>query len=115
MLAPPQQLVNNIMRREVDFLYALATREAIARHPAWSRVHTLPVIDSEHHLLGALRYETLRQLETELRTASGVPDRSETAAALAELYGIGLSSLFEWTHTQPGGLGQGRRPTRRSE
>ena len=96
MLADPDENLGSIMTRQPQALPDHASREGIASHPAWQRVHGLPVVDRNGVFLGAIRYETLRRIERDLGRAAREPDRHATSAALAELYGIGLGGFVEW-------------------
>jgi len=108
MLADSAKLLSAIMKPEPDALSASASREGIAGHPAWQRVHALPVVDASGILLGAIRYATARRIERELGTAARAPDRQVTALALAELYGVGLAGFVEWASAAARGPAAGR-------
>jgi magnesium transporter len=109
MLASEDTTLGELMTREPQTLPASASREAIASHPAWQRVHALPVVDRGGVLLGAIRYETVRRLERELGRAARDPDGRTTASALAELYGLGLGGFVELASTTVRGPGSRRR------
>jgi len=109
MLAVEDMTLGELMTRDPQALLASASRESIASHPAWQRVHALPVVDRGGVLLGAVRYETVRRLERELGRAARDPDRHATASALAELYGLGLGGFVEWASTTVRGTGPRRR------
>lgn len=64
-------------------------------------MHSLPVVDEDHHYLGALRYRTLRELEEELLRGRG-GDR-DTAAALGELFATGAAGLLDALAPAQGG------------
>jgi magnesium transporter len=83
----------NVIEREVETIPALAGREAIVAHPAWRRIHGLPVVDTGGALLGALRYETFRALER-ARTPSEGSSTVQTALELGELFWIGFGGLL---------------------
>ena len=93
MLAPPGAPLGTIVKRDPEALFAHDPLEVIARHAGWKRMHALPVIDRERHLLGALRYSTFRAIETELGQAASGPDADQTASALAELCAVGASAM----------------------
>jgi magnesium transporter len=95
MLVDRDEPLASVMTPHPFSLVAHATREAITAHPAWQRVHALPVVDAKGVLLGAIRYETLRRIERELGQGSPRHDAGVTAAALGELYGLGLGGLTE--------------------
>jgi magnesium transporter len=94
MAAPAEKRLAEVMHTPVMRLRADDDRRAILVHPGWNEYHALPVVDVEGRFLGAVRYETLRRLETE-----GEQDRGERAVSVAvslgELYWLGLSGLFE--------------------
>jgi magnesium transporter len=96
MTARPEQRVGMIAVRPVETLSARATSESIVAPRGWKAFHALPVVDAAGRFLGAVRYEALRQLEEHLSEAALDDGSAETAAALAELYGLGLKGLFEW-------------------
>lgn len=96
MGARPDQLLGLISTRTLDSLSSRASWESIVMHPAWKRVHALPVVEPDGRFLGAVRYESLRELEDQL-AGTELEDRgAQTGAALGELYGLGLRGLFDW-------------------
>lgn len=96
MEARPNQLLGLIAVRAVDALSAGASSESVVAHPAWKRVHALPVVEADGRFVGVVRYESLRMLEDRL-AGTDLEDRgAQTGAALGELYGLGLRGLFEW-------------------
>lgn len=94
LLAAPDRRLEQVMHRTVSRLTAGADRTVILAHPGWSEFHAMPVVDSEGKLLGAIRYETLRRLETEAEARGGETPVS-VAVSLGELYWIGLTGLLE--------------------
>ena len=96
MLAPATASLATIMTAQPETVLANAGREAIASHPAWQRVHALPVVHKSGLFLGAIRYEIVRRIERDLGRRAHGADAQETAAALAELYGLGLGGIVEW-------------------
>jgi hypothetical protein len=54
------------------------------------------VVDSNGRFIGALRYESVRELEERWLETRAEDHSAETASALGELYGLGLRGLFEW-------------------
>ena len=94
--AKPDERLGAVVVRDVEALSARLSRESIVVHPAWKHFHALPVVGANGRFLGALRYETVRQLEENLRDAGLVDPGAETSAALAELFGVGLNGLIEW-------------------
>jgi magnesium transporter len=95
MLASPVEPLPSLMRAGPDSLSSHASREAIVAHPGWQRVHALPVVDKSETFLGAIRYETMRRIERELGQSARAVDPRATAAALGELYGLGVAGLAE--------------------
>jgi magnesium transporter len=81
-----------IMTRNPQTLYADDPLEAIAAHPAWKRLHALPVIDRDGRLLGALRYSAFRAVEAELGERLETRD-TQLTAALVELFAVGVASF----------------------
>lgn len=96
MAARPNQLVGMMAVRKVDSVSARASWESIVQHPAWKRFHALPVVDRDGRFVGAIRYESVRQLEERWMETRAEDHSAETASALGELYGLGLRGLFEW-------------------
>lgn len=96
MIARPEQLVGMIAVHNVESISVRASWESIVLHPAWKRFHTLPVVDADGRFVGALRYESVRQLEERWIETRAEDHSAETASALGELFGLGLRSLFEW-------------------
>ena len=92
MLADPSRRVSDVMSRDVARLRVDADRAQILSHPGWLTVHALPVVDRDGVFVGAIRYDTLRDLQQQAagRTA-GV---QATAAALGELYRTGISGVM---------------------
>jgi len=85
----PAMMRSSVMRLQVD-----DDRHAILAHPGWNEFHALPVVDAGGRYLGAVRYETLRRLESEGLAAPGAGAVS-VAVSLGELYWLGLSGLVE--------------------
>ena len=88
--------VESLMTRSPESLPARGGLMSALTHPAWRRLHTLPVIDTDGRLLGALPYETLRAIERERNLSTERANISETASALAELFGVGLVGFSSW-------------------
>ena len=99
MMASPLLTLESIMRKDVVFLRADSDKAAILAHPGWTEYHALPVVNHEHQLVGALRYETLRRIEGQL-TSTAHP--ASLALALGELYWLGLSGVVEGLGTAVG-------------
>ena len=108
MAARSYERFGAVAGRAVESLSARASRESIVVHPPWQRFHALPVVDANGRFLGALRYETVRQLEESVRDGGPLGPGAETSTALAELFGVGLKGLVEWaasTVLEPSGSG----------
>jgi magnesium transporter len=92
MLARTRDPVSAAMHRNVDSISAWMPVALVRAHPGWHRFHAMPVVDEEHRLLGAIRYQTLRRLEREAADRS--PDPSLlTARALGELFQLGATGV----------------------
>ena len=96
LAADPETTVQSLMTDRPDAIGARASLLAIAAHPAWRDHHALPVVDDRGALLGAIRYETARRIESELGKAVKQSDMSQTAGALGQLYAIGALGMVEW-------------------
>jgi len=95
MAARPDQLLGLIAVRPVQSVSARASWQAIVAHPAWRRFHALPVVESGGRFVGVLRYASIRKLEARLLDTGLQDHGAQTAAALGELYGLGLRGLVE--------------------
>jgi magnesium transporter len=104
MRAAPEARVAAFMTRHPERVRAVDPFESVVRHPAWRRVHALPVVDASERFLGVLRYSVFRRVEAELGQATSGPDPARTASALAELYGLSAGGLAQWIS---GALGAG--------
>jgi magnesium transporter len=96
LTASQNESIDSLATRKIESLSALATWDSIVAHPAWKRLHSLPVVDARGRFLGVVRYELLRKLEQELAQLDPEESSAQTGAALAELYGVGLRGLFAW-------------------
>jgi magnesium transporter len=94
MLAEPRASLASAMRRQVFTISASAGRAAILAHPGWREVHALPVVDMQGVLLGALRYETLRQLEAPSDAPTATVDALSAVLTLGELCWVGLVGVL---------------------
>ncbi|MGB5684126.1 MAG: CBS domain-containing protein [Polyangiales bacterium] len=112
MAARPEQLLGMIAVHSVESVSARASRESIVVHPGWKRFHALPVVGADGRFVGAIRYESVRKLEETLLETRLDDGSRETAAALGELYGLGLKGLFEWATSAL--LGPSGTPRRKS-
>jgi len=99
-LARPNKKVSECMKKDVVYVHAGFNFQAVINHPGWQNYHTLPVTDEKAILLGAIHYETLRRIESEMKKAR-LPDQAITASmALGELYQIGMSGLIRGAAAQ---------------
>jgi len=95
MLADGKQPLTEVMRRNVARLPLSADHAEILAHPAWRDVHALPVVDERDVFLGAIRYGTLRVLESEYASARQSRSPAALALSLGELYWLGVSQLLD--------------------
>lgn len=91
--------VRSAMRTPVESISAWLPAAGVRTHPGWRRFHALPVVDDEGHLVGAVRYQTLRRLEQEAEAASAVQPAALTVAALGELFHLGIVGFVEGVST----------------
>lgn len=92
MVAPARARLRAMMHDDVEQLSAWMPVAMVQEHPAWQRLHALPVVDEDARLVGAIRYQTLRRLEQE--SGERTPDVSGlTARALGELFQVGTTGL----------------------
>jgi magnesium transporter len=92
IFARPRDPVSAVMRRDIDCLSVWMPLSLVRDHAGWQQYHTLPVVDDDARLVGAVRYKTLRRLEREASASAPNPARV-TAGALAELFQLGTSGL----------------------
>lgn len=92
MLAPPHDSLASHMHTDVAFLGGSADRDSVLAHPAWRRLHALPVVAHDRVFLGVIRYETLRGIEHEGRDDDG--DTLGTVVRLGELCWIGMAGML---------------------
>ena len=85
MLTSSNHSLEALMRRRISSLQSTADRAAILGHPGWREVHALPVVDPAGRFLGALRHETVRQLEAEGPTGRQPARALGAALAFGEL------------------------------
>ena len=96
MAARPDVSIASACTRNVASIAASATWQTVVGHPAWGSVHALPVVDQAGRFVGVIRYETARDLERR-RAGDALTDHSrQTAAALGEVFGLGLRGMFQW-------------------
>ncbi len=94
MLASSKDILASVMRRQIVTVAATADRRGIVEHPGWRDVHALPVVDDQGTLLGALRYEILRQLEGRLDAPAQTGAALSTVLTLGELCWVGLAGVL---------------------
>jgi predicted transcriptional regulator len=91
--SPMNASLAEVMRRPVETLSAWAGRNAILRHPGWSRYPSLPVVDEMGRLVGVFPYRTFRQLQGAFEEERD-PSALGLALALGELFWWGAVNLF---------------------
>ncbi|MEX2207060.1 MAG: CBS domain-containing protein [Myxococcota bacterium] len=91
--AAPRATLASLMNRDPHRVLADADRRAIVQHPGWREVTALPVVDAAGNYLGAIRYRTLRRIESEL--APGGPDGGSAANALGDLFATATAGMLE--------------------
>jgi magnesium transporter len=95
MLADGKQPLADVMQRNVARIPIAADHPEILAHPAWRDVHALPVVDERNVFLGAIRYGTLRALESAYASSRQSKSPAALALSLGELYWLGVSQLLE--------------------
>lgn len=95
MQARPDQVLGLIAAQPVESVPARTGWRSLLAHPAWGRFHALPVVETDGRFVGVVRYESLRKLEQRLLETRIEGQSGQTAAALGELYGLGLRALLE--------------------
>ena len=93
LLARRKDLLRSIAHPEVLSIRADADRHVILDHPAWNEARSVPVVDEHGLYLGAVRYQTMRRLEEELRAGDGDGGVS-TVDALGDLFSTGVVGVF---------------------
>jgi Mg/Co/Ni transporter MgtE len=99
MSASGSKQLSEIMVRDPERARAMDSIETLVRHPAWRKVHALPVVDESNCLVGAVRYSTFRALEAEVGKSLSGRNPSRTANALAELLWLGASAALRTAET----------------
>jgi len=69
LLAPGREPLTAVMQTNVARISVHAHQQSIVTHAGWREFHALPVVDDQDHLVGAIRYKTLRNLEEEVRAS----------------------------------------------
>lgn len=93
LLAPPKQVIGDAMTRNPHRIPAEADREAVIGHPGWREAHALPVVGRAGEYLGAIRYRTLRALESERRAKRGRD--ADTGAAFGEVISAAAAGVLD--------------------
>ncbi len=94
--APLDELVRALPEASLETVLPSASLETVVSHGAWERQDALPVVDQGGKFLGAIRHSVARRISRDLGTTARRPEATETAAALAEFYGLGLSGIGDW-------------------
>lgn len=94
MLAPHDEPVATIATGSLHALRADTGWDSILAHPGWHRVPTLPVVDDRGRFLGIVRYESVRELQDAVSSRALGDPTARTAAALGDLYGVGMRGLL---------------------
>lgn len=89
MEARPKQNLSAVMKTDLVKLDAGTDINTVAAHPAWREFDALPVVDSSGKLVGAIRHQSIRQMQSE----GGRPLVS-TLVQLSEAYWAGLSGVL---------------------
>jgi len=100
MLAKSHAKLSGVMQTNVAALPAEFNLQAIINFPSWKNYHALPVVSASGLLLGAIRYETLRQIESEVKSRRLPRQVVAAGSALGELFQIGLSGLIQSATTK---------------
>ena len=95
MSASPDRTLATVVTRSPWSLSVGAGAAAVTAHPAWDRVHALPVVDGRR-FVGVLRYKVMRRLERGLAVQTPDEQVATTRAALAELFGLSVAGLTGW-------------------
>lgn len=109
MEARPDQVLGLVGARPAESVSARASWRAVVAHPGWRRFHALPVVEADGRFVGAVRYESVRNLEERLSGARLEDEGAQTALALGELYGLGLRGLVESATAAVVGSGEPER------
>lgn len=94
LLAKPKERLEAVMRETRHQLSPTVDRHAVAQHAGWRDGHSLPVVDRNGRLLGAIHIGAVRELQDELRerqTGSG----DTTVRALGDLFWTGVGGLID--------------------
>lgn len=90
----PEKKIDSIQYPQVEPIPARANLHDISDIKSWQDYLMLPVVDKSGLLIGALKYETLRQSEKKISKSSLSSEAVSTGKALGELFQIGLLALL---------------------
>lgn len=92
----------SLLREAEHTIRASAGLRSILAHAGWKLVTSMPVVDANGVLLGALDHRTLRRIEDEASGKPAGPD--ETTEALGDLFRAALGGVLDSlvTPTRPG-------------
>lgn len=93
LLAPPKVTLAERMTRNPHRISASADREEVLSHRGWREVHALPVVGTNDEYLGAIRYRTLRALESE-RLGRNARD-ADAGAAFGEVIAAAAGGVLD--------------------
>ena len=96
-----EKTCQHIMTTPVDALKVDHNSHEILSHPLWQKFSSLPVVDYQEHFKGVLTYEVLNKIKDKNNSAHPNSTVQASGKALAELYNIGLSALFESASSLP--------------
>lgn len=94
ILSEPSDTMEELMISNPPKFLSDTPVKNILDHPAWLDYDSIPIIDNDERLLGALSYTSAK----ELRFVSSKPQTKEiikTGAALGELYLVGISGILQ--------------------
>lgn len=95
MLARPESIMSAVMKKTTERLRPQMGRNTILAHPGWRNGHALPVVDENGVFLGAVSYQTLRKLESEVDEMQPTSHTGDAGKALGELYWLGISAFLK--------------------
>lgn len=93
--------VADIMIREVRSIKASQTTTDVISNPGWSRLHRLPVVDSEQRLVGMIRHHTVGRLMADAARRMEQESGLGTLLSLGQLYWSSLAELLGGVTPEP--------------
>lgn len=87
MLASPRQTLNEIVDRNGPQIIGSTPIEYFIRNLDWKSFESIPVVDEEGILLGAIRRETLEKAASQSSTSNTTSSWADGLLGLGELYG----------------------------